>query len=58
MTTRILPCTCIHPYQDKEYGKGMRVFNRLSKDKKYSGYRCTVCGKTQIPTDKDETTMK
>jgi len=40
----ILQCTCIHPYQDKLYGKGKRVHNQMQR----SGggaikYRCTVC---------------
>jgi len=55
---RILPCTCNNLFQDKEYGKGMRVHNKQMKDKGYLGYRCTVCGKTQKPTDKDEVIMK
>ena len=37
--TKILPCTCQHPYQDSRYGKGQRVFNPR-KD----GFTCTVCG--------------
>lgn len=55
---RVLPCNCNSLFQDKQYGKGMRVFNKKLKDKKYLGYCCTVCGKTQVPTDKDEVTMK
>lgn len=38
--TEILPCICKHKFQDKRYGKGMRVHN-----KKVKGYRCTVCRK-------------
>ena len=39
---KIMRCTCKHEFQDKEYGKGMRVFNPM----KISGrYRCTVCGR-------------
>ena len=34
-------CTCKHPYQDKKYGKGKRVFNLRKKE---GTYRCTVCG--------------
>lgn len=34
-----------HPFQDKEYGKNMRVFNpmRKSNSRAIVGYRCTVC---------------
>ena len=32
-------CTCENAYQDKMYGKGMRVKNQTG-----SGSRCTVCG--------------
>ncbi len=36
--TKILPCSCHHPEQDKTHGKSNRVHNRTKK-----GYRCTVC---------------
>ena len=38
---KVLECVCEHPYQDKRYGKGKRLFNPMKK-----GYRCTVCGRT------------
>lgn len=38
--TVIKPCTCDSPYQDKKYGKGLRVHN----EKKDGGAVCTVCG--------------
>ena len=41
MTTEIRKCTCKHEYQDERYGKGMRLYNKIGKDK---GWRCTVCG--------------
>lgn len=34
------PCSCDHPYQDRRYGKGVRIHNRTT-----DSYRCTVCGK-------------
>jgi hypothetical protein len=40
-STKILPCTCEHVYQDSKYGKYNRIFNPR-KDNKYA---CTVCGK-------------
>lgn len=41
----IIQCpTCKpHTYQDKKYGKNMRVHNVC---KEHGKYRCTVCGKT------------
>lgn len=32
-------CICKHAYQDKLYGKNMRLMNKCR-----GGYRCTVCG--------------
>lgn len=32
-------CSCKHEYQDRKYGKQMRVFNETGD----GGYRCTVC---------------
>ena len=42
--TKVLPCSCQSEFQDKTYGKGMRLFN-LRDDKKHPGEAfCTVCG--------------
>ena len=41
MATEIRKCNCNHAFQDKTYGKGMRVFNLDFK--KING-SCTVCG--------------
>jgi len=41
---KILGCTCLHPYQDKRYGKGRRVHNK-KRDGKCT---CTVCGTTKM----------
>ena len=35
-------CTCTHAFQDKMYGKGVRVVTRSVKGEA----RCTVCGAT------------
>ncbi len=47
MTTKVVKCTCVHPYQDAKYGKGKRIGN-LSRGAQQKGsiekYRCTVCG--------------
>jgi hypothetical protein len=42
--TKILRCDCHHEYQDKIYGKGMRLHTPKEEPEK-NGYRCTVCGK-------------
>lgn len=36
-------CTCKSDFQDREYGKGIRVFNPCGTPVKK--YRCTVCGR-------------
>lgn len=43
--TKILPCKCQHAYQDKKYGRGMRVHN-LAKSKNLTklAWTCTICG--------------
>jgi exosome complex RNA-binding protein Csl4 len=41
----ILRCTCINKFQDKKYGKKLRIFNRLGDAKSLDPmYKCTVCG--------------
>ena len=42
--TKIMTCSCIHEYQDKQYGKGKRLFNSI-KSLHQPMWRCTVCGK-------------
>lgn len=37
----IKPCNCVHPFQDAEHGKGMRVHTTAIK--KTPPYECTVC---------------
>lgn len=37
--TKRYRCTCTHPYQDKKYGKSMRLCNLMANGQ----YRCTVC---------------
>ena len=48
--TKIMPCTCSHEEQDKLYGKGRRVFNRMNPSSNIKEWRCTVCGK-EIKTE-------
>lgn len=40
----ILECTCRHEFQDRMYGRQMRVHNRSDKPGQTNKYRCTVCG--------------
>ena len=42
-TTKRMKCTCTNTYQDKRYGKGIRVFNKCNSGV-YAKWRCTVCG--------------
>lgn len=42
----IKQCDCVNEYQDKRYGKGMRVHTPLA-NLKNGAWRCTVCGKTK-----------
>lgn len=42
--SKVLKCSCKSDFQDKTYGKNMRLFNEIGKDGT-GGYRCTVCGK-------------
>lgn len=46
----ILKCSCKNEYQDKYYGKNMRVFNMMHKADSEANqkYRCSVCGKERI----------
>lgn len=43
--TDIFRCTCTHEFQDKTYGKNMRVMNSHGGDK-VSSWTCTVCGRS------------
>lgn len=40
---KILKCSCRSEFQDRKYGKGMRVHNP-AKDGALIKYNCTVCG--------------
>ena len=39
--TRVLRCTCQHPFQDERYGINLRIHNATRKPR--PGWRCTVC---------------
>jgi hypothetical protein len=45
MASKIMKCTCENEFQDKEHGKGNRVFNSCGKDKATAGWRCTACAR-------------
>lgn len=54
--TKILPCTCEHEDQDKMYGRGMRVHNRVDGGKAAKipvGYACTVCTPRAVSCEKN-----
>lgn len=53
--TKILPCTCIHEDQDKMYGKGRRVHNRIETKGKFVGYACTVCTPRALTCERNGT---
>lgn len=41
----ILKCVCQHEFQDRKYGKSMRVMNScVVKPQQPQRFRCTVCG--------------
>lgn len=41
---RVRPCTCEHEFQDREYGKGMRLHTEAKTTTPgVVKYRCTVC---------------
>lgn len=46
--TARLPCTCSSEFQDKTYGKGIRLHIMKQKTKgRDPDYTCTVCGKVR-----------
>ena len=42
--TKVFPCTCESKFQDKEYGRGRRLFNLRDNNKHAGEATCTVCG--------------
>ena len=40
---KLLKCSCVSDYQDKQYGKNVRVHNGTENTKR-PGWRCTKCG--------------
>ena len=40
--TRIMQCSCQHPFQDQRYGPSQRVHNHTTTP---AGWRCTICSK-------------
>ena len=43
MPTKVIECTCKHEFQDRAYGKGMRIHNFAPKAGGQGMWRCTVC---------------
>jgi hypothetical protein len=48
-TAKIMPCNCLNDFQDRTYGKRMRVHTFHTKTAKdvNPSYSCTVCGTTR-----------
>lgn len=46
LTSKVLPCTCEHAFQDSQYGPGKRMHVPCTKDPLTA--RCTVCGTTRL----------
>jgi hypothetical protein len=43
---KVIPCDCESEYQDKVYGKQLRLHNQtIKKPTSSGGWACTVCGK-------------
>lgn len=40
---KVAKCNCKHAWQDRRYGKGKRVHNKMGT----GTFRCTVCGNTR-----------
>ena len=48
MPSIVRQCSCESEYQDKMYGKRMRVWNHAPmKRSRPKRYRCTICGREQ-----------
>ena len=47
--TAVKHCRCPHGFQDRRYGKGMRVHNRTNQKEATAqqGWRCTICGEVK-----------
>jgi hypothetical protein len=46
-TTKVLPCDCHHPFQEKRYGQHHRLHNMCHPKNDPPDWRCTVCGKVK-----------
>ncbi len=43
--TQLFYCTCESRYQDKQYGYGVRMFNKCKERSVGHWYRCTACSR-------------
>ena len=42
--SKLLSCDCQHEFQDKMYGKGIRVHTKMKQSEKLANlWRCTIC---------------
>lgn len=42
-TSKLMKCACVNKFQEKKYGKNMRIHTITTKDTT-PHYRCTACG--------------
>lgn len=47
MACIVTTCNCVNKFQDELYGKGRRLLNSCSTEKRKGIYRCTVCDREQ-----------
>lgn len=52
MPALVMPCECLHQFQDNHYGLGKRVHNQCG-ELAAGGWRCTVCGKQKSSPKKE-----
>lgn len=44
--TTLIKCICKVPDQDRRYGEGVRIHNKINRPLKHNGnWRCTGCGR-------------
>jgi len=55
---KVINCSCVSQFQDKEYGLGKRYHNSMIKNRTLLGFRCTVCGHKIDSTVEDKSAMK
>ena len=52
MEMKRITCKCQHTFQDKKYGSGVRLHNKMASTK--ANWRCSVCGDLKTDSAKKE----